>query len=156
MLTDSKFLLVWVGDLQKVTAFCSCANQELFLTQGGRMANQTVMITGGPSRFHLMTSVFDIDTFRLLNFKFELADGRTGSADVFIDGATQGNKTVEEWHLNGYFMPQGVDTPMKNMIPTKFTYSSKLRRGMIFSVDCRTLVGHHPAPDLLDLITWES
>ena len=140
----------------KATAFRSCANQELFIKKGGRMANQSVMIVGGPSRFHLMTSVFDIDTFRLLNFKFELADGRKGSADVFIDGAIQGNKAVEEWHLTGYFMPQGVKTPMKNMIPTKFTYSSRLRRGIIFSTDRETLVGRHPAPEVLDLITWES
>ncbi len=119
------------------------------------MASQTVMIVGGPSRFHLMTSVFDIDTFRLLNFRFESEDGRKGSADVFIDGAKQGSKAVEEWYLNGYFMPQGVETPMGKMIPTKFAYSSKLRRGIIFSTKRETLVGH-PAPDVLDLIIWES
>ena len=117
------------------------------------MAN-VVVIMDGPSRFHLMMSVFDIDTSpRLLNFKFELEDGRKGSADVFIDGATQGNKAFEEWSLNGYFMPQGMETRMENMVPAKFFYSSRLRRGFISSVQHKTLIGR-PVPDVIDLITW--
>ncbi|KND51896.1 MAG: hypothetical protein ABA06_01390 [Parcubacteria bacterium C7867-001] len=120
------------------------------------MASQTVLIVGGPSRFHLMTSVFDIDTFRLLTFKFALEneEGRKGTADVWINGATQGNRSIEEWHLVGYFMPEGKETVMANMVPMKFTYSSKDRRGIIFSVKKETLVGN-PAANVLGLIKWE-
>jgi len=117
------------------------------------MATQTVIITGGPSRLHLMLSVFDTEIFRLSNFRFELKDGDRGSANVWINGATLNNREAEEYHLNGYFMPQGVDTPMKDMVMVRFIYSSQSREGIIDDVSQRCLVGH-PAPDVLDLITW--
>jgi len=118
------------------------------------MADQDLMIVGGPPRFKLMASVFDIEYPRLLKFLFKCEGERFGSADLLIDGAKQGNTKIEEWHLSGYFMPDGLETPLKNMIPVRLTYSSHLRSGIVFSVDQKTVTGR-PAPNVIDLITWK-
>ena len=118
------------------------------------MADQTISIIGGPSRYEIQAAVFDIEHFRLVAFKFKM-NGKKGFAKVMISGATQGNREIEEWRLSWYFLPNGEETVKARMVPMSLTYSSWARQGIIFAVDSKTLTGNHATPNVVDLITWE-
>jgi hypothetical protein len=105
------------------------------------MASKHFRITGGPSLLDINLSVVDYKHPRLLLFKLEEIDvSRRGEAEVHITGIVQERvgEHFEEWQLTGWFMCEGLETKVRDLMHFDAFYDTGDRTGIIYT-DLRTL-----------------